>query len=123
MATTSSNKLLIDQLRADLDNLIAKSTQPKDGAQITEVQAAALIPVQNPGENVQFISLENAFHIMLKTMSVLNVDTNKDVGGAWVFGKKAGINGEELIGFWKVNQGTANPADDNDFEKPLGFSQ
>lgn len=130
MATPQSNELLIkqlrtefDQLKLDFDTLLANSTEPKDGTATTTVDLDTLIPVQNDGEDVQFITLKNAFAIMLKSLSVLNVESDVDLAGSWVFGKKTGINGGELIGFWHVDDAVSLPTSDDDFDTPFGFSQ
>lgn len=51
----------------------------------------------------------------------VEVNASIDLTGKYVFGKKAGINGGNLILGWKST--VATPVSDNDFELPLGISQ
>lgn len=109
MATPESNKLEIDALKLTLDLLLSKSKQPKDGEASTTVNVAALIPIQNPGENVKFINSETFLFLILKTMGMVDVSKTSDLSGVVVFGKVAGINtGGFFIGVSSAPTPTTN---------------
>lgn len=121
MATPESNKLEIDTLKSQIGELLSKSFQPKDGTATTVLNNAALVPVQNPGESVRFITALEFLFLMLKQIGMVDVNAAGDKTNALCFGKKAGINEGNLIVGWKSL--VANPTSDSDFETPFGFSQ
>lgn len=122
MATTQSNKLEIDQLRSDLDLLMSKSVQPKDGDSTAVLNTGALVPVQNPGENVKFITALEFLFLMLKQIGMVDINSTGDKAGAHVFGIKAGVNEGNLLIGAKVKAGVSEPTSDTDFDY-LGYTQ
>ena len=121
MATVESNKLEIDQLKTQLAEILSKSVEPKDGDATAVLNNSALVPVQNPGENVKFITALEFLFLMLKQIGMMEINATGDKTNTYCFGKKAGINDGNLIIGWKST--VANPTSDSDFETPYGYSQ
>lgn len=97
MATTALENR-VEVLEAWRNEILSKSTQPKDGVQATIVDNDALIPIQNPGEAVTFVTAIIFLKGMLSSIGFTDINADPPVG-AYYFGEKAGIkDGRFTIG-------------------------
>lgn len=112
MATVQSNSLEIQVLKDTLALLISNSTQPKDGQSTTTTTDDTLFPIQNVGEDVQFIRKADFLTAVLGSIRRIsdNVSDNEnDAVNQIVIGSKTGINSDQtFIGFVNFYPPTQN---------------
>lgn len=86
----SQIEIEISTLKTQMSQLLSRSTQPKDGVQATAVDNNALIPIQNPGEAVTFVTAIVFLKGILSSIGFTDINSDPPVG-AYYFGEKAGI--------------------------------
>lgn len=127
MATLQSLQLEVDNLKQQLSELLSNSREPKDITITSTVDEDGYVVIQNTGQDVQVITPKNLFFQMLKSLGMVDINSNGDMSGATVFGIPTGarssINNGNLIMGWRVLPNVPDPTTDNDFETPYGLGQ
>lgn len=90
----------LEALKAAFNQLLANSKQPVEGTITETFDVNALIPIQNPGENVKFITRANFLDNLITDAlgSLRRIDDDSEINEVTAvnqiaIGMKTGING------------------------------
>lgn len=111
MANAVTNATEIQLLKETLALLLSNSVEPKDGQSTTTTNDDTLFPIQNTGEDVQFIRKADFLTVVLGSIRRISNDSNVNEVTAinqLCVGSKAGINGDDpfmgIVNFFPPTQ-------------------